>query len=176
MLFFRTDDDAWRADVAALKHHLSDLTPVTRDIATELKQSTRQRFLDGQDPEGRAWRALSLATLITGYKRTGRKRVFTKRGVATRAFARHQARRRILMKQGMRGGLMGSIASEGTHDSAIVSANKRYAAIHQLGGRAGRGRKVHIPARPYLGVSRQDEDALKRLVSRYLSRWASGTS
>ena len=28
----------------------------------------------------------------------------------------------------------------------------RYAAIHQFGGKAGRGRKVTIPARPFLPV------------------------
>lgn len=32
-----------------------------------------------------------------------------------------------------------------------------YAAIHEFGGMAGRGHKVHIPGRPYLGPALQDE-------------------
>ncbi|MFZ5537436.1 MAG: phage virion morphogenesis protein [Pseudomonadota bacterium] len=33
----------------------------------------------------------------------------------------------------------------------MVGSNKRYAAIHQFGGQAGRKRRATLPARPYLG-------------------------
>ncbi len=36
-------------------------------------------------------------------------------------------------------------------------SNVLYAGIHQLGGKAGRGGAVEIPARPYLGVDDDDE-------------------
>ena len=36
---------------------------------------------------------------------------------------------------------------------ARIDSNKKYAAIHHLGGKAGRGRKVTIPARPYLPIN-----------------------
>lgn len=42
-------------------------------------------------------------------------------------------------------------------DFVEVGSNLVYAAIHQFGGKAGRGRKVRLPARPYLGVSRDAE-------------------
>jgi len=42
------------------------------------------------------------------------------------------------------------------HKKVVISANKIYAAIHHFGGKAGRGKKVTIPARPYMMV--QDED------------------
>jgi hypothetical protein len=32
----------------------------------------------------------------------------------------------------------------------VVGSNKRYAAIHQFGGQAGRKRRATLPARPYL--------------------------
>ncbi|GAB6392507.1 MAG: phage virion morphogenesis protein [Treponematales bacterium] len=38
--------------------------------------------------------------------------------------------------------------------SVIFGSNMVYARIHQMGGDAGRGRKSHITARPYLGVTR----------------------
>jgi phage gpG-like protein len=38
----------------------------------------------------------------------------------------------------------------------VLVANKPYAAIQHFGGMAGKGRKVKIPARPYMMI--QDED------------------
>lgn len=32
----------------------------------------------------------------------------------------------------------------------VIGSDRKYAAIHQLGGKAGRGKKSKIPARPYL--------------------------
>ena len=62
----------------------------------------------------------------------------------------------ILKDRGMAGGLMGSVNFKPFNDSVVVHANKVYAAIHHFGGMAGRGRKVKIPARPYMMI--QDED------------------
>ena len=38
-------------------------------------------------------------------------------------------------------------------DFARIGSNKKYAAIHHLGGQAGRGKKLTLPARPYLPIS-----------------------
>lgn len=38
-------------------------------------------------------------------------------------------------------------------NSAVIGSNLDYAAIHQLGGQAGRNKKVSIPARPYLKLT-----------------------
>ncbi len=46
-------------------------------------------------------------------------------------------------------------------DSAVIGSNLAYAAIHQLGGKAGKNRKVNIPARPYLKLT---EDNLKEIL------------
>lgn len=47
------------------------------------------------------------------------------------------------------GGLAASVTTDYGNDYAAVGSNKPYAAIQHLGGKAGRGRKVTIPARPY---------------------------
>lgn len=52
--------------------------------------------------------------------------------------------------------LQNSIKPKAFPDRAEIGTNVVYAAIHQFGGKAGRGHKVNIPARPYLMV--QDED------------------
>ena len=49
-----------------------------------------------------------------------------------------------------------------------VGSSVVYAAVHQFGGRTGRGRRTRIPARPYLGIDEHDRDAITHIVSRAL--------
>lgn len=63
--------------------------------------------------------------------------------------------------------LMNSITSYYDNDSAEVGTNEPYAAIHQFGGKAGRGRKVDIPARPFLVLTPQDEENILDDVQAY---------
>lgn len=63
--------------------------------------------------------------------------------------------------------LMGSITSDYDNDSAFVGTNEPYAAIHQFGGKAGRGRKVTIPARPFLTLTPQDKEDILQDVQDY---------
>ena len=65
--------------------------------------------------------------------------------------------------------LMNSITSYYDNNVAEVGTNEPYAAIHQLGGKAGRGRKVDIPARPFLVLTPQDEDDILEDVQAYFS-------
>lgn len=63
--------------------------------------------------------------------------------------------------------LMNSITSYYDNDSAEVGTNEPYAAIHQFGGKAGSGRKVDIPARPFLVLTPQDEEDILEDVQAY---------
>lgn len=60
-------------------------------------------------------------------------------------------------------------------DSVVMGSSAVYAAIHQFGGQAGRGRKVTIPARPFLPVDRAGglapaaRDAVIDIVREYLA-------
>ena len=63
--------------------------------------------------------------------------------------------------------LMNSITSYYDNNIAMVGTNEPYAAIHQFGGTAGRGRKVDIPARPFLVLTPQDEDDILEDVQAY---------
>lgn len=64
--------------------------------------------------------------------------------------------------------LVQSITYQTTDTSLEVGSNVVYAAIHQLGGRTGRGHAAVIPARPYLGLSRWDESEMLDILQRYL--------
>ena len=63
--------------------------------------------------------------------------------------------------------LMNSITSYYDNSAAMVGTNEPYAAIHQFGGKAGRGRKVDIPARPFLVLTPQDEEDILEDVQAY---------
>lgn len=65
------------------------------------------------------------------------------------------------------GQLAASISTKIGNGFAQIGSNKKYAAIHHLGGQAGRGRKVTIPARPYLpinGSGQLQNGAEKKLI------------
>lgn len=53
--------------------------------------------------------------------------------------------------------------------SAVIGSNLAYAAIHQLGGQAGKNKSVEIPARPYLKLADDDIDEILLIVSKYLT-------
>ena len=68
----------------------------------------------------------------------------------------------------LRGSITHNVAGDGRE--VRVGSNLVYAAIHQFGGKAGRNKSVTLPARPYLGISARDGDAILRIVSRALAR------
>ena len=51
------------------------------------------------------------------------------------------------------GQLTSSVATAYDDNSAVIGSNLAYAAIHQLGGQAGKNKKTTIPARPYLKLT-----------------------
>lgn len=63
--------------------------------------------------------------------------------------------------------LMSSITSHYDNNSALVGTDVVYAALHHFGGKAGRGRKVKIEARPFLTLTEQDEADLLDNVQSY---------
>lgn len=51
------------------------------------------------------------------------------------------------------GQLAASISTQVGNDFARIGSNKPYAAIHHLGGSAGRNHSAQLPARPYLPIN-----------------------
>ncbi|ACA57673.1 phage virion morphogenesis protein [Pseudomonas aeruginosa] len=117
--------------LAALYAAVTDTLPLMRGIAAELLAETEFAFMD----EGPGWPQLSPVT------------------VAARA-AKGRGAHPILQ---VTNALARSITTRADRDQAQIGSNLTYAAIQQLGGQAGRGRKVTIPARPYLPVLRNGQ-------------------
>ncbi len=68
------------------------------------------------------------------------------------------------------GGLAASIAANISGDTLEIGTNKVYAAIQQKGGKAGRGKKVTIPARPYLVVQDEDLDDAMDVLGKHIMK------
>ncbi|MCU8051454.1 phage virion morphogenesis protein [Shewanella sp. SM43] len=134
--------------LGSLLDKLDDLSEPMNDIAAVLESATEGAFEAEADPvTGQAWASLSDAYLKANPKRQGGK-----------------------ILQASAGGLAASVAADSGDFWAAIGSNKIYAAIHQFGGTddmpAG---PAGVPARPYLGVSREDEQSMLGFLATYLS-------
>ena len=66
------------------------------------------------------------------------------------------------------GQLASSISTQYDDESAVIGSNLDYAAIHQLGGQAGKNKKVEIPARPYLKLTDDDLNEILDATKNFL--------
>jgi phage virion morphogenesis protein len=159
MIEIDLDSAAVEAALAELERRVSDTAPVMSDITEYLLESTRKRFKDGGPaPDGTPWAPKSPVTL-ENYRRKGR-------GVNTKPLT-HQ----------------GDLSLFGLHhdsgpDHAQIAASPVYAATMQFGARQGQfGRTKRngpipwgdIPARPFLGLSKEDERSVLSIIEGYLT-------
>ncbi len=115
-------------------------------VGETLVSGTLERFENEEDPEGKKWEP------------------------SGRAWEQGVKGRRGRMGKAVQdsGRLRSSIDYAVMQDGVLVGSNVEYARIHQMGGKAGRGRKVTIPARPYLGISKEDREEVEALITDYM--------
>jgi len=150
-----------------------DMRPAMKDIGEYMLGVTDERFSAEEDPSGRPWQPHSPLTLMIAYGwtrrkkdgSTSRRKLYTQKGGLTSGFERYAMNRKILTLSSR---LRKSIHYQATEDSVVIGTDAVYAAIHQFGGKAGRGRKVSIPARPYLGISDADRSEAVRIIKEHL--------
>lgn len=131
-----------------------DKAGIMNAIAEGVRTSTLERFRSEESPEGTRWRPS-----IRAAERGGK----------------------TLTKSA---GLKSSIRAQADSSGAAVGTNLVYAATHQFGDertiRAKKGRylrfqigdrwvsipsvRVNIPARPFLGISKEDEEEIKAIL------------
>ena len=66
------------------------------------------------------------------------------------------------------GQLASSVSTAYDDNSAVIGSNLAYAAIHQLGGQAGKNKKTTIPARPYLKLTDDNFEEILTETEKYL--------
>ena len=135
------DADMAKATLVALSAKMKNMTPAMKTIGQVIRTSIQKNFEQGGRPQG--WIRLSPATQK---KRKGSK---------------------ILVDTAR---LKNSIKIQASSDRVVVGTNVVYAAIHHFGGQAGRGRKVTIPARPFMLIQGEDWKEINEVGADYLLR------
>lgn len=118
---------------------LGDTQALMESVGEALRSGTIERFGAEEDPQGKKWKPSARAMAGGG---------------------------KTLDKESH---LKDSIDYATTSDKVMVGSNLPYARIHQLGGKTGKGHKVDMPARPYLGVSEEDMDEVRETMADFLA-------
>lgn len=143
-IFFEFSAADVQQRLAEVGQRVADLTPAMQEIGEALLLSTRQRFDAQSDPEGRKW-----TPLTPRYAKAKGKRKNALRGILT-----------------LTGALRDTIAYQAGPRAVQVGSNRAYAAIHQLGGKTGRGGTM--PARPFLGLSAGDREEIVAILADFV--------
>ncbi|MFN3595274.1 MAG: phage virion morphogenesis protein [Thiobacillaceae bacterium] len=149
MIDITIDDREVREALERLQRRLSDLSPVMRDIGELLTERAKQRFATSTGPDGKAWAPNAPSTIAAYLSSYGGS--FKKRGGLTKQGAARAARKKPLIGESR--ALSTTIHYQAGRESVTIGSPMVYAAIHQFGGQAGRGKRVTIPARPFLPVT-----------------------
>ena len=131
---------------------LDDMTPLMTDIGEILIASTKARFPIGEAPDGSKWKAKSQTTLNAyGARKSNRTDV-----------------RPLFGPSGM---LSSQIFSDPSADQVEIGSNRVYAAMMQFGGTKAEFPHLwgDIPARPFLGISAEDEANITAQIADYLT-------
>lgn len=128
-----------------LANSLTDMTPALKAIGESLTESTKQRFADSRGPDGAAWKPNRPSTL-----------------------ARKKSRKPLIGESLM--------LSEQIHydvpsnDTLIVGSSMEYAAMQQFGGTKSEFPHLwgDIPARPFLGLSDEDQAMIAETIRDHL--------
>lgn len=126
------------AALARVAAMLESPRAVMDEIGRHLVAATSRRFAAARAPDGTPWLRSARAATEGGrtLTRTGR----------------------------LRDSITHTISDGGL--AVAVGSSVAYAAIHQYGGQAGKGRTVTIPARPFLGIDVGDRDAIRTILAR----------
>lgn len=161
---FTVNDQALRAQLARIGDAAVNVTPLLKIAGQHMRGSIDRTFRDQGSPAG-SWTPLAAATLRKTGKRVKGQGARGLQGALGRA--NFNASRKILIASGR---LKNSITQSVQERTLTIGTNLRYARIHQLGGKAGRGRKVRIPARPYLVFRPEDAAAIVRKMDAYIAQ------
>ena len=122
-----------------------NLTPALGDIGEYLLESTQQRFIDQQAPDGSPWAELSSTTL-----------------------ERKQRTDRILTESGT---LADSLHYQLGRNQLALGSNEEYAAMQHFGGITSPQSMMPnqvIPARPFLGIALFERNMIIEILEKHL--------
>lgn len=155
MITVEIKNDQITAALAGIGQALDNPLPVFQDFGEYLVKSTTDRFPTGKAPDGSVWAPKSPVTIAAqGGRRTNR--------LDTRPLF------------GPSGSLSSTISYEAFSDRVEWGSPMVYAAMQQFGGSKSAFPNLwgDIPARPFLGISAEDETALLDICAEWLEQAA----
>lgn len=162
----KLDSQPVLARLAQIRQRIDDLSPVMRAIGEILTESTKQRFSDSTAPDGSRWKPNAPATVlgvlnrISGAygKKTGR---LTKKG-ATVVMGKKPLVDSGILQDTIRYNLINGGSGVEVGTNRFAGEWDGGAAVHQFGSRDGK-----IPARPFLGISQDDETDILAILANF---------
>ncbi|MFZ5536770.1 MAG: phage virion morphogenesis protein [Pseudomonadota bacterium] len=151
-----------------LMRRASDPEPALRYIGEKLLDSTKQRFVDGRDPDGQPWAPNTPLTLAWYLSEHGSN--FEEDGsLSPKGETRLGAKKPLT---GKTRALQTTINYQVVGDTLMIGSPEPYAAMHQFGGTTSPRSMIPgqaIPARPFLGLSDEDRGDILEIVKGYLA-------
>jgi phage virion morphogenesis protein len=165
----KIQDEELKRKLTSLQKKLKNLRPILLEVGNMVKNDIEYAFEREQSPFGQRWTPLAMSTVLMGLRGNLTYKRGKNKGRETTQTNKYLQGRKILTKSAQ---LSGSFTLQADNNSVVVGTNKIYARIHHFGGKAGRGKRTSIPARPFLPVSKsgQLEPSLQRGIIRYIER------
>ena len=151
---FTLDTKQFQRGMAGALVHFADRQQLAANLGEAMVASTKQRFRDEEGPDGESWAKSRRAEEEGGQTLTDK------------------------------GRLKNSIGYEATPDSVAWGTNAEYASTHQggaeikakgkflkfpgLGGANVFVKQVTIPARPFIGFNKNDQDEAQAVVAEFM--------
>ena len=139
------------------QERLRDLTPAFKNIGEYMVRERETLFKEERGPDGKPWEKLAESTKYSIF----RKKKTAKQGLQALAGKKILTQDHHLKRTVYKAGSNQVVISPDT-------TSKDYAAIHQFGGKAGRGKKVTIPARPHLGFNDENKKEFIEIIREHL--------
>lgn len=147
----RVQDERARRLLQDLSRAFGAREDAMRTIGAALLSSTQQRFLDERGPDGTPWAPLQESTIRARVRRRGNRTKGRSKGPASTI-----GETLTILRD--RGQLFESLTYEADADSVTEGSNRVQAALQQLGGEDDMAPgAAAVPARPFLGISAEDE-------------------
>ena len=167
MITISIDNASVLAALEQLRERVANPAPALSEIGERLTESTRARFNTGTAPDGGRWAPNSQATILDYL--AGKSGSYQKKsGKLSSKGVGYAMNKKPLVASGL---LQDSIRWQLSGRDAVTIGTDRFAdawdagaAVHQFGSKDGK-----IPARPFLGVSAEDERTILEIVSGYLA-------
>lgn len=119
-----------------------------KNVGEHIQKVTPERFENEEAPDGSKWEGLSPVTIKSRLRRNGNSPLTIYRET---------------------GDFFSSINYQASDDNFKWGSNDVRARIFQLGGETGRGNSVTLPARPYIGLSSDDENEVLEIAKDWVA-------